>query len=874
MHLLERHQQLEILNQCFQDASASEGKLVLIAAEAGLGKSSLVERFASEHRRDARVLWGACDGFSTHRALSPIHEIASQTTGPGRYDTAAYESRDFLFTSLLEEFSRTDPVRIVVLEDMHSADEATLDFVRFLARRIQRTSAVFVATFRYDELTSKHPVRLALGELTGHHVVRMRLAPLSVDAVEVLARGSGRDAALLHKITGGNPFFVREVLASPGDGVPETVRDAVLARLARCSGAARELAELVSVSPSKTESWLIASILGAQQAAADEAGARGLLVVQTDCVAFLHELARFAVQSTIPPERLRALHQQILGVLVEHGADLTRLVYHATLADNGAAVLDYAPLAAKQAARLGAHREAAAHFAAALRYGDSMPHSMRADLLERHAQECAFTNQNYDAINSATAAVAYWSRAGNAEAQSRVLSFLSQEFRHVGDKARADECVISAIALLEGSARSANLAKAYSARALLAVNRGWDQETLNFGKLALALAREFSDHATESHALCNIGSALLGADNPAGHEPLERSLELALEYKLEDHAARAYRSMLFYAVLTHDFNRAERVFREGISYCEERGIFSHGAYMRAYFTPCELDRGRWTEAVDMADELLKSLSVSGVQQRVTVLVTIAVVRLRRGDPGADALLDEALQLALPTGELNRVGRVCAARAEQAWLRGDIEAAAREAGIGLAQVADHAAPWIKGELLMWKSRSQPIDQLPEDIALPYKLMIGGDWSGAAAEWARLGMPYERAMSLCDGDEEALRQALGILEALGAGPLSAIVRRRLRNLGARGIPRGPNEATRTNPAGLTAREAEVLALLIQGRSNAQVARRLHRSTKTIDHHVSAILEKLNVQSRTEAVAAAFALGMVDVPDEVISEVAADK
>jgi DNA-binding CsgD family transcriptional regulator len=865
MHLLERQEQLESLNRCLQEARAGAGKLVLVAGEAGLGKSSLVERFALDRRHDAQTLWGACDGLATPRALAPVHEIAVQISVLDRRATPDDESRDWLFRSLFEYFARPECNCVVVLEDLHWADEATLDFLRFIGRRIQRTTTLFIATYRDDEFDANHPVRLVLGELTGHHVVRMRLAPLSARAVEVLAKDSGRDPALLHQITGGNPLFVREVLANQGERVPETVRDAILARLGRCSPATRELAELVSMSPSKTETWLIESVLGPHQSAIDEAGARGLLVGQTESIGFRHELARLAVHSIIPPERVRAMHDRVLQALVDHGADLPRLVHHAALAQNVAAVLKYAPLAAKEAVRLGAHREAAAHLCAALRYRASLAADVQAELLEDHARESGLANQTQAAIDSATAAIACWRQVGNAEAQSRVLGFLSQEYRTVGDKTQADECVQSAVALLEALPPSANLAMAYSTRSLLAVNRGWDQESLEFGRRALTLARQFGDHATQSHALCNIGSALLGIGDHAGYELLGESLALALEHKLEEYAARAYRSMLFYAVLLHDFARADHLYREGVAYCEERGIYSHGAYMRAYYIPCELERGNWTEAARMADELLRSSEISGVQQRITILVTLAIVRLRRGDPGADAPLEEALNLALPTSELNRIGRVTAARAEQAWLCGDVGRVAREALLGLDYVRGHTAPWIKGELMFWLSRTQAIDSIPVDIAEPFRLLLTGKWREAAAVWADLGMPYEQALALAEGPEEALRDALTILDRLGASPLAAVVRRRLRELGARGIPRGPNEATRANPAGLTAKEIEVLTLLAKGSSNAQLARRLHRSTKTVDHHVSAILGKLGVRSRTEAVAAAFALGVIPVQND---------
>jgi ATP/maltotriose-dependent transcriptional regulator MalT len=860
MPLVERQQQLERLKQCLEQARAGSGKVVLVAGEAGIGKSSLIERFVSEHRRDVRTLWGACDAFATPRALAPIHEIAAQTSLLSGGAKREAESLDGLFRALLEDFAQPGRTSVVVLEDLHWADEATLDCLRFIGRRIQRTCAVFVVTYRDDELSPRHPVRLALGDLTGDHVVRMRLVPLSLSAVAELAKESGREAARVYEITGGNPFFVREMLASPREHVPETVRDAVVARLERCDPSARELAELVSMSPARTEAWLVESVLGSRPTELNEAGARGLLEVHGEWVGFRHELARLAVHSTIPQERVRRMHDELLQALIKQGADHARLVHHATLAHNAALVLEYAPVAAKEAARVGAHREAAAHLRAVLLYGESLSKSARAQILEDHARECSLANATAEAIDSATGSAECWRELGNREAQSRVLSFVCEEYRTVGDKEHADECVANAIDLVSTLPPGEALAVAYCARAALLSNRGWDKEALSFGRQALSLAREVGDRATESHALGIIGSALLGAGDRSGYEALDRSLALALEHNLEEQAARAYRYALFYAVLIHDLTRAETLFREGVAYCEERGIFRHSTYIRAYYTPCELDRGDWTEAARIATELMHRAEVAGVQQRITTLATLGIVRMRRGDPGVDEMLDQALKLALPTYELNRIGRVTAARAEHAWYRSEIDRVAHEAAVGLEHVAGHTAPWIKGELLWWQSRAQPITSIPNDIAEPFHLMLSGNWRDASAAWERIGMPFEQALALAEGPEKALRDSLAILERLGAAPMASIVRRRLRESGARNIPRGPHEATRTNPSGLTGREIQVLQLLAQGYTNAQLARRLHRSKKTVDNHVSAVLDKLGVRSRTQAIAVAFSLGIV--------------
>jgi DNA-binding CsgD family transcriptional regulator/tetratricopeptide (TPR) repeat protein len=858
MQLLERQEQLDTLTRNFAEARSGSGKLILIAGEAGLGKSSLVEQFVSETKRQARILWGACDALDTPRALGPVHEIAAQTMLFDGRASLPNESRDGLFGALFAQLLPPQRPAVVVLEDLHWADESTLDFFRYIGRRIQRTAALFLATYRDEELSATHPVRLALGELTGRHIARMRLPPLSPAAVEELAKNSGRDAALLHQVTGGNPFFVCEAIASPGERVPETVRDAVLARLMRCSPPTRELAELVSISPGKTEARLIESFMGAHGAAVDEGVTRGLLVAHGSAVSFRHELARLAVHSTIAAERARAMHARVFAVLQDQGADLTQLVHHAALAHNAAAVLKYAPLAAKEAAHLGAHREAAAHLSAALRHCDALPPTTQAELFEQHAQECSLTNQPAKAIASANRALQLWCLEGNIEAQSRVLSFVTPEYRMSGDTAGADASIAQAIALLEPLGPSVHLAMAYCARSRLASNRGLDQETLEFGERALQLARKFADPTIESHALNNMGAALLIAGDLSGYEFLDKSLGMALEHKLEECTARAYCNLMFCATLGHDFRRAEQAFRDGVAYCEERGLFSNSAYIRTYASRLALDRGDWAEAAQIVFELSQSTDLVPVQ-RVPMRVTLALVRIRRGDPRAEDPIDEVYEWALSMGEPERIGRVTAARAEHAWYRGDLETGARETAIGLRHLADRRIPWVKGELLFWQSRTEVVDSHAGHIAAPYRLMLAGEWQAAAEAWEKIGMPYEQALCLAEGSDAALLRALGILDRLGAGPLGAIVRRRLRERGVRGVPRGPRETTRTNPGGLSEKEFAVLSLLVEGCSNAQIARRLHRSTKTVDHHVSAILAKLEVHSRAEAITAAFGLGI---------------
>jgi DNA-binding CsgD family transcriptional regulator len=859
MDLLERQPQLDELTRHLHDAGTRAGKIAFVGGEAGAGKSALVEFFAQQSSRAARVVWGHSDALQTSRVLGPVTEIAAALSFSSGATAAAGPSREQLFPFLLEKLSAPSPLTLVVLEDLHWADEATLDFVRFIGHRIQRTRCLILGTYRDDEIAPIHLLRGVLGELTGRHSARIRVPPLSLAAVEQLSRGTARNPQQVYDVTSGNPFFVRELLSVPTDAVPETVRDAVLARLLRCSPAAREVAELVSLLPGRTELWLARALLGDIGASADEATERGLLKYHDATLAFRHELGRLAVESTIARGRAHELHQAILNNLVERKSDLSQIVHHAVHAGDERAILEYAPRAATQAATAGAHREAAAHLATALNHSHALSTTERARLLESHAIECDLTNQVTTSLDSATQALAIWREEGDIEAQARMLLMIGMQQWKSGQKARADHPVAEAISLLEMLPPSPALAMAYSARSQRAMTSHQMQEGLDFGRRALELAGQFQDNSVRAHALNNIGCALISLNLPSGIAKLEESLAVALQHDLHDHAGRSYANLVSTAVDHHLGKVAARYIPEGSEYCEVHEVHDCLSYIRAYAAHFELNAGRWNEAAQLAGGLTERHGVA-IAQRLPAMVVLGLVRARRGDPGVERLLDEAMRLAQPTGELQRIGRVAAATAEVAWYKGDLPRAAEQAQLGLQVAVGKHDAWLVGLLAFWGHRADPTLEIPPDIAEPYALMIARQWEAAAAAWHALEMPYERALALAEGPEEALRESLGILEQLGAGPLGAIVRQRLRERGVRGIPRGPRSSTRENPVGLTSREIQVLTLLVRGHTNTELANRLHVSTRTVDHHVSSILEKLDVRSRTEAVAAAFGLGIV--------------
>jgi len=260
--LLERSAELELLRSDLAAVrAASGGRLILLAGEAGIGKTTLVRELCGQAGR-VRVLSGACDALHTPRPLGPLLDVAAKEGGQlgAAVDEGASPSR--VAAALADELRRRSPT-ILVLEDLHWADEATLDAVRLLARRLDSLRTLVVATYRDDEIERTHAARLLLGELVGHPAVeRLILPALSLPAVEALADGHDVDVELLHQRTGGNPFFVTEVLASGGAGVPDTVRDAVLARAARLDDDARALLDAVAVVPGGAVVWLLEALAG------------------------------------------------------------------------------------------------------------------------------------------------------------------------------------------------------------------------------------------------------------------------------------------------------------------------------------------------------------------------------------------------------------------------------------------------------------------------------------------------------------------------------------------------------------------------------------------------------------------------------------
>lgn len=867
--LLERDSQLQTLAR-LHDATVNNGGCVaFVTGESGIGKTTLVREFVRLRGTKAQPLWGACDPLSTPQPLGPLRDVSRQVGGALLDALTEGVSRERIFAAMLDQMERAGERTILIIEDMHWADDATLDLLKYLGRRIARTRAMLIATYRSEEVHSRHALQIAIGHLPGAVIQRVPLSSLSEIAVAKMAQQLGRSVEGLHAATSGNPFFVTELLSAPPGEIPPTVRDVALARIGRLSAEARQVADLVSLVPGRCETWLIQDVLQGPEAAIDECVLSGMTPYQDGALAFRHELSRRAIEDSVSPGEARALHARILRVLMETKRCRiaeSRLVHHAVRAGDIAAVSRYAPLAAEQAASVGARREATAYYRAALDLGGTLEPAARARLCDHLAYECYLTGAIDEALIARKEALELWRAAGDPLRVGDTLRWLSRLQWFLGRGEEAEQLAMQAVATLEPLGDSEQLAMACSAVSQLAMLGTRNASAIEWGERAMNLARRTGSNEVLAHAMNNVGAARSRQIGDSGWQELEQSLQLSLSGAMPENAARAYCNLFTTAIDQRDYVTATPFGEAGLAYCGERELDAWWLYMRAYRARARFEQGAWAAALSDAEDILRRPALS-VMHRMSALIVLGRTRARRGDEDAAAPLEEAAVLAMETREPQHICAVAAARAELAWLQEDMETAAREAQRGLEFAPATMSPWLRGELayLAWRAGGEPPS---EDVAIaaPFRMHMDEDCEGTAKAWAALGCRYEEAVALTDSsDENHRKRGLELLEGIGARAMARKVRKQLQSEGVRGLKRGAHRSTRANPAGLTTRELEILALVAENLSNAAIARRLFLSAKTVGHHASAILAKLGINSRREAAEAARKLGIDLTPRE---------
>lgn len=852
--LLERDAVLAELHRDLRSARRGQGRLVLLRGEAGVGKTAVITRFTAELGQRERVLQGWCDALATPRPLGPLIDMLAELSGePAVRLRAAIEAGDSeaIYAGLLAVF-RDNGAWAYVIEDLHWADGATLDLLRFVARRIGALPVLLVVSYRDDEIGPTHPVAALLGDVaTQLAVSRIELHPLSATAVAMLATGSGVNADALNRLTGGNPFFVTEVLATGAvalgeGGLPRSVSEAVAGRLARLSVPGRETAYAAAVCGQRAHPALLEAVCPG--AAVPECLDAGVLVADVGTVGFRHELARRATVKQIDDYQLRTLHKRVLAVLAEPPIDpntLAELAFHAENAGDTDAVIDYGSAAAERAELLGANRQAADLYALVLRHAHSIPDELKVTWLERHAITSYLSGPTEDAVFSFRAAIAVRHTLGHRHDEGDNLARLSRLLRLQGRLDEAIDAASASLRLLEDVGPSPQLAWSLINMAHIAA-LDLDPACARYAARAKALGDSLDDPAV---VICSRGYLALAAVfcSDAGWNEFDAARRDAIATPgVEEYAGIFGVFGGLFAVIRGDFDFAERQLTETADFLDDRDFGMFRSLLAGLAALAGLSGDDPARAALSAEQILTRPNLSP-QHRIAPLITVALNRARHGESPVWPLLDEALGCAV--GGLLRLP-VWAARAEAAWLAGDDETV-RSAVSESPEIAGAAAGWLAGSLRRWTHLAG--DRSPTAVALttPYDLEINGDWRAAEQEWTRRGCPYDAAIAQLSGDTDAVDHALETFRRLGARPAARRAQRRLTQLRGRN-PDPRSHATSTDPHGLTRRQRDVFNLLAVGHSDAEIASALFISPKTANTHVCAIMAKLGVHNRTQAAA----------------------
>jgi DNA-binding CsgD family transcriptional regulator len=856
--LLERDAEVRQLSGLARRVGRDPGRVVLMRGEAGVGKTAVIGELVAGADPAVRVLQGWCDPLATPRPLGPlIDALAGLDRRVADGLVRALEAGDTgtVYRRLLEVL-RSGPRWLWVIEDLHWADGATLDLLRFLGRRISGLPLLLVMSYRDDEVGPQHPLAAAIGDVaTSAAITRIRLEPLSRDAVAELVAGSGLNATDLHRLTSGNPFYVTEILgASPdqknGRGLPHSVAEAVWGRLARLSEPGRETAYAVAVCGPRAALPLVQTICPDAKDGLDECLRAGVLVAEDDVLGFRHELARRATLDQLPAQQRRVLHNAAMDALAESPTDpgvLAALAFHADQAGDDDAAVRYGIAGAQRAAALGSNREAAELYALALSHGDTIPAEQKVVWIEGHA----FARYLY---GDAGTAASLWRQAidmrrsmGDRLGEGEDLGLLSHLlWASLGRFGEAAEAARSSVELLEDLGPTTQLARSLANMVALSV-LSYDPACTEYAARAMELGAEIGEPGVVMSARC-LAALLSVMQGGPGWDDIETTWRAALTGKESaEHVGIVGGAISWTAALHHDSDRAQRYNDELLRFCDPDDLGYYEVMPVVTAALVALQRGDWAGAITSAKEAFTRRGLTDVNSTMP-RIAMALVRARRGDKQTGPSLDPPADDAGP-GDFFFFSPAWAARAEIAWLAGDDEGAVAEAKRALAISGPRADPWLTGRLQRWLHLSgvamPPIPHPPT----PYQMEANGDWRAAAAEWDRLGCPYDAALARLGGDLDAVQSAAATFRRLGARAAARRAQQRLGELRGPTV-RGRASHSKIDPHGLTRRQREVADLLAAGNSDAAIAAALHLSPKTVGHHVEAILAKLGVGNRVQA------------------------
>jgi len=874
------------------DSSEHSGKVLLVSGEAGIGKTALLEHMRNIMDSRTNIIWSGSDPLLTPQPYAPFHDIAHSLSKPllELLESSATPSKisHKIASTLYASLENLSEPTVLVIEDVHWADHASLDLLKFLVRRISFVKCMLCLTYRDDEITFEHPLSSVLSLAPSAHTNRIQLKALSIEALENLVKNTWYNAQDLYKITSGNPFFVSELLASNSKNdtnIPSSICAAIGARLANLAEDERHLLLTLSLIPYSIPVRLIDQLFKHSTKTQGETLAMACVarkLLQCDMLGefrFRHELVRLAALSCLSVHQQKRMHTQILTSLetLNINANLAWLTHHAQGALDATSVLKYAPLAAANAANLGAHKEAASYFEKALKFVEYADTELAASLHENWAYEVSLTSHmQAPVIEARRAAITLWRALGRHDKIGENLRSLSRLYWYQGQSERAEHYANEAIKLFEQMPASSELAMAYSMRSQLDMLNDRTQQAVLWGEKALALEQQFNNALVKVHALTNIGTALLMNGDGAGEEMLKKSLAIAQDHGMHEEAARVYTNYSDYCVRFKRLDLAESLSSKGIQFDTSHDLDSWTYYLVGIQAQLRLEQGRLVDAETIASGV-QEIENQTLLMKLPALIVLARARARMGMQNADELLQQALDSALIIDECQYIIPARFAIIEHAWLRRNFHQARPHIQELLRSIANELNPWQLGELAAWISRipNMPTVALSyQELPVPYQLELAGESQAAYEAWQALGMPFNAAIALLSTSsmmtksnrencltstltkqrQSAFIQAFPIFESMQAKAVIIWMKQQAKEEGFEDllpkIRRGPYAKSRQHPVGLTSKEQAVIKLLVTGASNQDIARALSRSQRTIENHVSSILSKLNVESRIEA------------------------